>query len=866
MQILDEFISKSINNGIISEKKEIKSKPDEPKEKEIIKSNAKSLLLGVGYDGDKGLAYAKLYDVESDKIVLWFDDTGHKPYCISDQPIETLKENKDLVSHSGFDHFEEIEKYDPLTDSKKNMTKIVARDPLSIGGRPVGCIRDIIKSWEADIRYTENYIHDRNLEIGMPYEIKDEKLIPSKFELPDNILADLKKTLEGELDEFKKLSYDWARLLECPVPEFIRASIDIEVYSPIETRIPDPNEAEYPIICISIIGTDDFRQVLLLKREDVSEERESISIDAEIKFFQTEKELLLYFFKCIEKYPIIVTFNGDDFDLRYIRNRAQNLDFEKEQIPIELGRDYATIKKGIHLDLYRFFFNRSIQIYAFGQKYREKSLNEIGSSLLNVGKKEITKSISKLTYSELAIYCYRDAEITIELTKFDDSLLIKLMILLARISYMDIEDVTRQGVSSWIRSMLFHEHKKRNYLIPRQDEILEFKGRTVSEAVIKGKKYKGAIVVEPTPGVHFGVSVLDFASLYPSVIKLWNLGYGTVNCPHEDEECKNNKVPNMPHWICKKRKALESLLIGSLRDLRVNFYKSKLKDPNLSNNMRSWYRVVSDGLKVVLNASYGVFGADRFALYCPPVAEATAAIGRYVIQNTIDKAQSLGIQVLYGDTDSIFLENSDQVKKLIEWSKNSMKLELEVDKEYKYVALSSRKKNYLGVYPDGKVDVKGLTGKKRHTPKFLKNAFYEMINRLSKVESKEEFEKTKGEIKNIVKKCYLKLKNKEYSLEDLAFSIVISKSPNRYTKTTPQHVKAAQLLSNKGIDIKRGDLITFVKVVGETGVKPVSLASINEIDSQKYVEYIDSTFDQVFDSIEIDFQELIGTTKLEKFF
>ena len=98
MQILDEFISKSINDGIISEKREIKSKPDEPKEKEIIKSNAKSLLLGVGYDGDKGLAYAKLYDVKSDKIVLWFDDTGHKPYCISDQPIETLKENKDLVN------------------------------------------------------------------------------------------------------------------------------------------------------------------------------------------------------------------------------------------------------------------------------------------------------------------------------------------------------------------------------------------------------------------------------------------------------------------------------------------------------------------------------------------------------------------------------------------------------------------------------------------------------------------------------------------------------------------------------------------------------------------------------------------------
>ena len=212
------------------------------------------------------------------------------------------------------------------------------------------------------------------------------------------------------------------------------------------------------------------------------------------------------------------------------------------------------------------------------------------------------------------------------------------------------------------------------------------------------------------------------------------------------------------------------------------------------------------------------------------------------------------------------------------------------DKEYKYIALSSRKKNYLGVYFDGKVDIKGLTGKKRHTPKFLKNAFYEMINRLSEVESKEEFEKVKEEIKNIVKKCYQKLNNKEYPLEDLAFNIVISKSPESYEKTTPQHVKAARLLSpienknkkenlsafvkdynkikskNTEIDIKRGDLITFVKVVGDVGVKPVSMASINEIDSQKYMDYIDSTFDQVFDAMDIDFQELKGTKKLEKFF
>ena len=80
---------------------------------------------------------------------------------------------------------------------------------------------------------------------------------------------------------------------------------------------------------------------------------------------------------------------------------------------------------------------------------------------------------------------------------------------------MPIDDVSRLGVSNWIRSMLYFEHRRQNALIPRPEELKE-KGGAKSEAIIKGKKYKGGLVIEPKSGVHFNVSVLDFASLYPS--------------------------------------------------------------------------------------------------------------------------------------------------------------------------------------------------------------------------------------------------------------------------------------------------------------------------------------------------------------
>ncbi len=125
-------------------------------------------------------------------------------------------------------------------------------------------------------------------------------------------------------------------------------------------------------------------------------------------------------------------------------------------------------------------------------------------------------------------------------------------------------------------------------LIPNAEDILTKKGKTSTTAVIKGKKYKGAIVVEPTPGVHFNVAVMDFPSLYPSIIKVWNLGYQSIRCNHPG--CKGHSIPDTQHWVCTEKRALESLLIGSLRDLRVKWYKSRAKDKTLPPELQKLVR------------------------------------------------------------------------------------------------------------------------------------------------------------------------------------------------------------------------------------------------------------------------------------
>jgi len=807
----------------------------------------------------------RLYDPKSQKIYFWYDDSGHKPYCYSKQPTEELQKIDAVARNPGFDHFAEESKFDALRSQQIKVTKIVAKDPLTIGGKPTGSIRDSITAWEADIKYVENFIYDRGLEPGMMYEFKGKQLSQVSYELPDQAVKEIDRLLHDEARDYIELGREWMRLLECPVPQYRRVAVDIEVHQQVETRIPDPELAEQPVICVSLVGSDGVGRVLLLKREGIAEGQAVLPSGTKLEFYEGEDELLTALFLVLLEYPIVVTFNGDDFDLKYLYHRAQRLGFRNDEIPIELGRDVAFLKYGVHIDLYKFFFNRSIQIYAFGQKYRENTLDAVGEALVGTTKVEID-SVSRAPYKELAAYCYRDSEIVLRLTSFNDDLVMKLMTALSRISFMTLDDVSRQGVSGWIRSIMFCHHRKRGYLIPRKDEIVEVKGQTATEAVIKGKKYKGAIVVEPKPGVHFNVAVLDFASLYPSIIKIWNLGYETVRCPHDS--CKSNLIPGTPHWVCKQKRGLESLLIGSLRDLRVKRYKLRAKDRTLQPAVQSWYKVVSDALKVVLNASYGVFGADNFALYCPPVAEATAAIGRHVITQALEKAQELALEVFYGDTDSIFLgsRDSDMLNKLMEWSREQLKMELEIDKNYRYLALSSRKKNYFGVFPDGSVDIKGLTGKKRHIPGFLHGAFYRMVSILSEVKAPADIESAKVKITDIVKECYVKLRNKQYTLEELAFSMMMSRTPERYTKTTPQHVKAARQLQQAGAEMKPGDIISFVKVVGEPGVKPVQLARLQEVDSEKYIEYIRGTFEQVLDALGVEFEDLAGAKKLESFF
>lgn len=819
-------------------------------------------LLEVVYDGNLEKAVMKFYDETEHKLIELPDFTGHKPYLLTDlPPEEILRKYPEVIKHKGFDHIEVVEKYNAMNDQRVKMSKVVARDPLSIGGTRKA-IREILygHAWEAKIKYHHCYIYDTSLIPGMPFLLDNGKLQLAPIEVPESVIEDLKK-IYGDDESLLSSAIEWAKLFHAEVPSLKRLAIDIEVYSPEPNRVPKASEAPYPIIAMSFRGSDGLRKILLLKRPDLG----APPADLEgIEVFSSEIELLKRAFKILVEYPIILSFNGDSFDFPYLRNRALKLGMHEEDVPVDWrpGAEYAKLKRSVHIDLYRFFTNRSMKVYAFGGKYREgRSLEEVSKTLLGEGKVRVSKPIAELSYKELVNYSLQDAELTYKLTSFDDDLVMKLIILMMRISKLGIEDLTRHNISSWIRSLLYYEHRRRRYLIPNEEELRRIKGQADTRAIIKGKKYMGAVVMDPLPGVFFNVVVVDFASLYPSVIKRWNLSYETVRCPHE--ECRSNNVPGLTHWVCKQRRGLMSEVTGLLRDFRVHVYK-KLAKSERDPAKRSQYNVVQSALKVFINASYGVFGAETFPLYCPPVAEATTALGRFMMVRTIKKALELGLPVLYGDTDSLFIWNplKEKIDELTSWASKELQVDLDIDKRYKWVAFSSRKKNYVGIYEEGGIDAKGIIGKKRNTPEFIQRLVMETIDLLGKADDISLLERTVNELKKTTLSYYEALKEKAIPLDELVFRVALTKPLASYVKNTPQHVKAARQLQRFGLRVEVGDIISFVKVRGGDGVKAVQLARIDEVDPEKYIEHLRAALEQILESLGTSFNEIVTGSQL----
>ena len=230
----------------------------------------------------------------------------------------------------------------------------------------------------------------------------------------------------------------------------------------------------------------------------------------------------------------------------------------------------------------------------------------------------------------------------------------------------------------------------------------------------KGRKrgkpqYAGGLVLEPKKGLYDNfVIMMDFNSLYPSIIQEYNIDFTTVPLAKAAEEAAAAEAGVAPAPPPLPNPDLaQGILPSTIRKLvqRRREVKNLMKKER-NRGMWEQLNIRQLALKITANSMYGCLGFANSRFYAKPLAMMVTSQGREILQSTADLVQvKLGLDVVYGDTDSIFVNTGKSELSEAEALGNQIKkesndrfrlLELEIDAVYKTILLIKKKK-YAGL-------------------------------------------------------------------------------------------------------------------------------------------------------------------------
>jgi DNA polymerase I len=250
----------------------------------------------------------------------------------------------------------------------------------------------------------------------------------------------------------------------------------------------------------------------------------------------------------------------------------------------------------------------------------------------------------------------------------------------------------------------------------------------------------------------------------------------------------------------------------------------------------------------------------------PSLAESITAYGRTSLQATWDLAKKGGLKPIYGDTDSIFLDDphEEQIEWLIKTVKERLRLDLAVDERYSVCVLPRAMKAYFGIKRDGTPDIKGVTAIKSNSPLFIQKVFRNCVKEMAAVRNHTEYEDSKKRIHKVVRAAIENLRSGKVPLKDLEYTVEIHEDPTDKLKEKALHqpYQCAIQLIDSGKHVKKGNTVRFVKVKpfyyrGRTfTIKPTEqLKNFQEVNVEDYIRNLKTALNQTFRSMNIKFEE-----------
>lgn len=724
----------------------------------------------------------------------------HDPYFIIQAPLD---KKDDLLSikarrRNGTDvtakEIEEIELQIGLV--KKKMLKFICHEPSD-----VPLFKDLIPYplFENNIPFARRFLFDMHI---TPLHI-------ITYEREGQLIKKILSIKPGE-------------------PKLSALAFDIETYNPLGM----PNEEKDPAVMISYAGEKSKGVITYKKTATPNTEQ-----------VESEKAMLERFTKIVkeENPDVVFGYNSSLFDLPYLRTRSN-----ATRALFDMGRYKGGMKdidkgniKGIklngrtHFDIFPLvkFFSFIGLIKTQSMSLDSVSEDVLGKRKVKIGKEDIWKMWDAGTIDHLCEYALVDAELTYELgLRF-----LSLEMELSSVAKMPLFETTLSTSGQLVENLLMYHASSKKMLIPSKPAGSDIDSRL--EAPIQG-----AFVKLPEPGIYENMAVLDFRGLYPSIIISYNIDPGTL-LPQEGIEDQNYHQSPTGAKFSKLEKGLVPFVLDFLVEMRGKI-KDDLKKLDKSSVAYERMSARSHALKILANSFYGYLGYARSRWYSRPCAESVTAWGRKHIAETIETAEKAGFQVLYADTDSVFIiyKNKDDVIKFMNTVNDALpeKMELELEGFYTRGVFVSKKgasddgetgakKKYALLGEDGRIKIRGFELVRRDWSKVAKETQKKVLEAILKDGSKEKAVK-------IIRETIILLNSGKVPLEDLAISTQISKDPKSYDIVSPE-TSAAKKLIAAGTRVEKGSIISYVlsrsgKTISEKAT-PLELAT--DYDADYYI-------------------------------
>jgi DNA polymerase alpha subunit A len=463
---------------------------------------------------------------------------------------------------------------------------------------------------------------------------------------------------------------------------------------------------------------------------------------------KTEKELLSLLMAMFQRYDpdVLVGHRLDDVDYSVLLNRLRENKtpgwhrigrVKRSDWPKNLGKGGGSFFAEKQLASGRLLCDLANDLgKSLMTKCQSWSLEEMCQLVLNKRREELDNEAALKSWAttkegllNYVKHCQADAYFIAAISMKVQMLpLTKVLTNLAGNSWARTLSGTRAERNEYI---LLHEFHKNQYICPDKQwgkgkiKVEEEAGEGEEGVDAKKKdKFKGGLVFEPEKGLYDKfILVMDFNSLYPSIIQEYNICFTTVERSDlaEDED----KVPEVPSG--NQDQGILPRLIATLVSRRREV-KKLMKAKDATPDQLATWDIKQLALKLTANSMYGCLGYTKSRFYARPLAMLTTYKGREILRRTKDMAEEKMLRVIYGDTDSVMINtNVDNIQDALKLGNEFKKdvndsyklLEIDIDNVFRRILLHAKKKYAaINMVPvDGKyiekLEVKGLDMRRR---------------------------------------------------------------------------------------------------------------------------------------------------------